>query len=56
MLLTFINQSGPDIKKKLQKLKRLGEKALRDLVEGAKRKCSITGKLKKKRKLRQEKC
>ena len=33
-VLAFINQLAPDIRRKLQKLERLGEKSLRDLVEG----------------------
>ena len=32
--LVFINHLTPDIRRKLQKLERLGEKSLRDLVEG----------------------
>lgn len=35
VVLAFINQSALDIRKKLQKLGRLGEKSLRDLVEVA---------------------
>lgn len=33
--LVFIHPSAPDIRRKLQKLERLGEKTLRDLVEVA---------------------
>lgn len=33
VVLVFINQSAPDVRKKLQKLERLGEKSVRDLVE-----------------------
>uniref|UniRef100_A0A673V210 CCHC-type domain-containing protein n=1 Tax=Suricata suricatta TaxID=37032 RepID=A0A673V210_SURSU len=37
VVMAFINQATPDIKKKLQKVERLGEKTLRDLVETAER-------------------
>ena len=30
--LAFINQAAPDIKRKLQRVERLGEKSLRDVV------------------------
>ena len=33
--LDFINQSAPDIKKKLQKLEHLGEKSIRNLIVAA---------------------
>ena len=33
ILCTIINQSAPDIRRKLQKLERLGKKPLKDLVE-----------------------
>jgi hypothetical protein len=32
LALVFINQAAPDIKRKLQRVERLGEKSLRDLV------------------------
>lgn len=32
VVMAFINQAAPDIKKKLQKLDRLGEKSLQDLM------------------------
>lgn len=32
MILAFINQAAPDIKRKIQKLECLGEKSIRDLV------------------------
>lgn len=35
MTLAFINQSAPDIKRKLQRLEHLGEKSIRDLVKVA---------------------
>lgn len=35
MTLAFINQSVPDIKRKLQRLEHLGEKSIRDLVKVA---------------------
>ncbi|KAL6084446.1 hypothetical protein STEG23_024433, partial [Scotinomys teguina] len=35
MILNFINQSAPDIKRKLQRLEHLREKNIRELVEVA---------------------
>lgn len=35
LALVFINQAAPDIKRKLQRVERLGEKSLRDLVRVA---------------------
>jgi hypothetical protein len=35
VVLASINQSAPDIRRKLQNLERLGKKSLRDLVEVA---------------------
>lgn len=32
LILAFINQAAPDIKRKIQKLERLGEKSIRNLV------------------------
>lgn len=32
VVLAYVNQAAPDIKKKLQSLKRLGKKSIRDLV------------------------
>lgn len=37
IVLSFINQAAPDIKKKLQRADRLGERSLRDLVIMAER-------------------
>lgn len=37
VIMAFVNQSALDIGKKLQKVDRLGEKSLRDLVEVAKK-------------------
>ena len=52
VVLAFINQSAPDIRRKLQKLERLGEKLLRDLVQVLE-KVFHKRELKMKRKLRQ---
>ena len=35
LMMHFINQSAPDIRKKLHKIDRLGEKSIQDLVEVA---------------------
>ena len=35
--MAFVNQAAPDIKKKLQRVERLGEKSLQDLVIVAKK-------------------
>ena len=32
IIMAFVNQATPDIKKKLQRVERLGEKSLQDLV------------------------
>ena len=32
IIMAFVNQAAPDIKKKLQSVERLGEKSLQDLV------------------------
>ena len=32
IIMAFVNQAAPDIKKKLQRVERLGEKGLQDLV------------------------
>ena len=37
VMLAFVNQAAPDIKKKLQKIERLNEQSLQDLVRAAKR-------------------
>ena len=37
VMLAFINQAAPDIRKKLQKIERLNEQSLQDLVRAAKR-------------------
>ena len=31
IIMAFVNQAAPDIKKKLQRVERLGEKSLQDL-------------------------
>ena len=36
-MLAFVNQAAPDIRKKLQKIERLGEQSLQDLVRAAER-------------------
>ena len=36
-IMAFVNQAAPDIKKKLQRVERLGEKSLQDLVIVAER-------------------
>lgn len=38
-VLAFINQLAPDIRRKLQKLEKLGEKSSRDLVEVSEKVC-----------------
>ena len=37
VMLAFVNQAAPDIKKKLQKIERLSEQSLQDLVRATKR-------------------
>ena len=37
VMLAFVNQAAPHIKKKLQKIERLNEQSLQDLVRAAKR-------------------
>ena len=37
VMLTFVNQAAPDIRRKLQKIERLSEQSLQDLVRAAKR-------------------
>ena len=37
IIMAFVNQAAPDIKKKLQRVERLGEKSLQDLVIVAER-------------------
>ncbi|CAD7689170.1 unnamed protein product [Nyctereutes procyonoides] len=39
IIMVFVNQAAPDIKKKLQRVKRLGEKSLQDSVIVAERVC-----------------
>ena len=36
-MLAFVNQAAPDIRKKLQKIERLNEQSLQDLVRAAER-------------------
>ena len=36
-MLAFVNQAAPDIRKKLQKIERLSEQSLQDLVRAAER-------------------
>ena len=36
-MLAFVNQAAPDIRRKLQKIERLGEQSLQDLVRAAER-------------------
>jgi 5-bromo-4-chloroindolyl phosphate hydrolysis protein len=47
--MAFINQSVPDIRGKLQKLERFGQKSLRDLVEIAEKMYHNLKKKKKKK-------
>ena len=35
VLLAFVNQAAPDIRRKLQRIERLGEKSIQDLVRAA---------------------
>ena len=35
VLLAFVNQAAPDIRKKLQKIERLGEQTAQDLLKAA---------------------
>ena len=37
VLLAFVNQAAPDIRRKLQKIERLGEQSIQDLVRAAER-------------------
>ena len=37
VMLAFVNQAAPDIRRKLQKIERLGEQSLQDLVRAAER-------------------
>ena len=37
VMLAFVNQAAPDIRRKLQKIERLGEQSIQDLVRAAKR-------------------
>ena len=37
LMLAFVNQAAPDIRKKLQKIERLGEQSIQDLVRAAER-------------------
>ena len=37
VMLAFVNQAAPDIKKKLQKIERLNKQSLQDLVRAAER-------------------
>ena len=37
MIMHFVKQAAPDIRKKLQKLERLGEKSIQDLITVAER-------------------
>ena len=37
LIMRFVNQVAPDIRKKLQKLDRLGEKSIQDLITVAER-------------------
>ena len=37
IMLAFVNQAAPDIRKKLQKIERLGEQSIQDLVRAAER-------------------
>ena len=37
VMLAFVNQAAPDIRKKLQKIERLGDQSLQDLVRAAER-------------------
>ena len=36
-MLAFVNQAAPDIKRKLQKIERLGEQSIQDLVRATER-------------------
>ena len=36
-IMAFVNQAAPDIKRKLQRVERLGEKSLQDLITVAER-------------------
>ena len=36
-MLVFVNQAAPDIKRKLQKIERLGEQSIQDLVRATER-------------------
>ena len=37
VMLAFVNQAAPDIRRKLQKIERLGEQSIQDLVRAAER-------------------
>ena len=37
IIMAFVNQAAPDIKRKLQRVERLGEKSLQDLITVAER-------------------
>ena len=37
IMLAFVNQAAPDIRRKLQKIERLGEQSIQDLVRAAER-------------------
>ena len=37
VMLAFVNQAAPDIRRKLQKIERLGEQSIQDLVRTAER-------------------
>ena len=37
VMLAFVNQAAPDIRRKLQKIERLSEQSLQDLVRAAER-------------------
>lgn len=45
LALAFINQAAPDIKENLQRVERLREKGLRDLIIMAEKKCLIKEKV-----------
>ena len=40
VMLAFVNQAAPDIRKKLQKIERLNEQSLQELVRAAERVCN----------------
>ena len=48
LMMHFINQSAPDIRKKLQKIDGLGEKSIQDLMEVAEKVYNIREKFEEK--------